>query len=197
MRGEAMKSLCIRLEKMGEPLKDYRALEFFARAGDWQTAEYFSKVKHLCAWEIDPEFEIDLIRNLPGADIRIGDSYMLGREECYQNKFGFVVFDNPQNIFNGHCEHFEALPLLPHLMAERGVVIFNVNRCPFNYEQNPEWKKRREEYYGRDAHKVDVGFFIDFYTRKFSDMGLNVYISFEAKRNKEYLSYLVFGLERL
>ena len=196
MRGEAMRSLCIRLEQMGEPLNDYRALEFFARAGDWQTAEYFLKVKDLCAWEIDPEFELDLTRNLPGADIRIADSYMLAKEKCYQGEFGFVVFDNPQNIFNGHCEHFEALPLLSNLMAKSGVVIFNVNRCPFNYKQSPEWQKRREEYYGRDAHELNAVFFIDFYTKKFSDMGLKVRFSFEEQRNKDYLSYMVFGLEQ-
>jgi hypothetical protein len=196
MRGEAMKLTCDRLEQMGEPLGEYRALEFFARAGDWQTTVYASKVKSLSAWEIAPDYEMDLKRNLPGAEIRIEDSYKLAQEKCYQNAFEFIVFDNPQSVFGDYCEHFEALPLLLQLMAKQGLVIFNINRRPFNYEQSPAWQKQRMEYYGCDASTLDAGFFLAFYACKFAAMGLKVRFSFEEQRNKEYLSYLVFGLER-
>jgi hypothetical protein len=191
-----MRLLCSRLEQMGEPLGEYRALEFFARAGDWQTNAYATKVKSLSAWEINPDFELDLKRNLPGAEIRIGDSYELALEESRQGTFEFIVFDNPQNVFADHCEHFEALPLISQLMATKGLVVFNINRRPFKYVESPEWQRRRKEYYGRDASALDVDFFIAFYGVKFAAMGLKVRFSFEVQRNQEYLSYLVFGLER-
>ncbi len=196
MRGEAMRSLCNRLEQMSEPLGEYRALEFFARAGDWQTTAYAGKIKTLFAWEIDPNFEIDLQRNLPDAEIRIGDSFKLAHEKCYRRAFEFLVFDNPQNVFGKHCEHFEALPLIRNLMSDHGIVIFNVNRKPFNYADSPEWQIRREQYYGRDASVLDSSFLLDFYTRKFHELGFEERFSFEQQRNKEYLSYLVFGLRR-
>lgn len=196
MRGEAMKRVCDRLEQIGEPLGEYRALEFFAREGDWQTTVYASRVKSLFAWEITPDFEKDLRRNLPRAEISIGDSYQLAHEKRHQGRFEFIVFDNPQNVFGDRCEHFEVLPLIPRLMATQGVVIFNINRHPFNYEQSPEWQKRRKEYYGCDASALDAAFFLAFYVRKLTVMSLKVRFSFEEPRNKEYLSYLVFGLER-
>ena len=196
MRGEAMRRVCDRLDKMGEPLGNYQALEFFARRGDWQTTVYASKVKSLHAWEIASEFEMALKRNLPRAEIRIGDSYKLAQEKCNQGKFDFIVFDNPQNVFGDRCEHFEALPLTPQLITEQGVVIFNINRRPFDYEKSPEWQKRRSEYYKCDASILDGGFLLAFYSRKFATMGLKVRFSFEQQRNKEYLSYLVFGLDR-
>ena len=197
MRGKAMKLLCHRLKQMGEPLSNYRALEFFARSGDWQTYAYVSEVKNLSAWEIDSNFKIDLKRNLPSAKIRIGDSYKLAHEKCYHGAFEFIVFDNPQNVFGDHCEHFDALPLISNLMSKQGVTIFNINRHPFNYAESPEWQKRRNEYYGLDASELDVDFLLDFYANQFADMGLKVRFSFEEQRNIEYLSYLVFGLERI
>jgi len=51
-----------------------RALEIFAREGDWQTQAYADKVKSLEAWEINPAFESALRKNLPGAKILITDS---------------------------------------------------------------------------------------------------------------------------
>ncbi len=192
-----MKLICSRLEQMGEPLSQYRALEFFARAGDWQASAYAAKVKSISAWEIDPNFEKDLKRNLPDAKIQIGDSYNLAYDKQYQNVFEFIVFDNPQNIFSDYCEHFEALPLISELMAKQGLVIFNVNRHPFNYAENPEWQKRRMEYYGCDASDLNSAFLLNFYPHKFFTMGFKVRFSFEEQRNKEYLSYLVYGLERI
>jgi len=195
MRGEAMKALLCRLEEVGEPLAEYDALEYFARAGDWQTTTYASRVRTVTAWEIMPDHEAELRRNLPNAHIRIGDSYELAHEERYLNSVQFIVMDNPQGIFGKYCEHFEALPLVRQLVSRKGgVVIFNINRHPFDYEKNPLWKKRRSEYYGRDASDLEVDFLLEFYSQRFSESGLNTRFSFEQPRNKEYLSYMVFGV---
>ena len=180
---------------MGEPLEDYRALEFFARTGEWQTIAYAGSVKRLTAWEIDSGFEAELRRNLPRAEVIIGNSFELSLENRFSGAFEFIVIDNPQSIFEGYCEHFEALPLVPRLLsAAGGVVIFNINRRPFNYEQLPDWQKRRTDYYGRDAVSLGVDFLLDFYTARFAAMALRVRFGFEEQRNSEYLSYLVFGL---
>lgn len=192
-----MKRLCERLGQMGESLSHYRALEFFARTGAWQTMAYIDKVKSLTAWEIDCGFEAELRRNLPQARVIIGDSFKLARQRQFFGAFEFIVIDNPQGIFEGHCEHFEALHLVRRLLSPKGgVLVFNVNRRPYNYEQHPEWQKRRKKYYGRDAAYLDSEFLLGFYTEKLLSMGLDMRFSFEEQRNKEYLSYLVFGLAR-
>ena len=189
-----MRLVCLRLEQMGEPLSNYNALEFFARTGDWQTKVYYKKIKSLCAWEIDPEYEIKLRNNFPEAEVIIGDSYQTAKKEYFHGRFEFIVFDNPQNIFGKYCEHFEALPLVKRLISNKGVVIFNVNLNPFDYENNYEWAIRRSNYYGQDASLLDIDFVFDFYKNKFEEMGLVIRFMFEQQRNKEYLSYIVVGL---
>jgi len=197
MRGQAMKQVCSQLEVLGEPLSKYRALEFFARSGDWQTVAYAHKVKTLTAWEIDPMFEPQLRLNFPSADITIGDSFMLANKKDFKHAFEFIVIDNPQGIYGKYCEHFEALNLLPNLMSRRGVVVFNVNRKPFNYSHDLLWQKRRHDYYKMDASNMDVDYLLEYYEKIFSELLFRSRFSFEVKRNNEYLSYLVFGLERV
>ena len=195
MRGQAMKKVCNKLVLYGEDLSRMDALEFFARTGEWQTIEYVNQVNSLSAWEISPEYEKSLRENLPNANIEIDDSFSLAKDKKYRNKFQFIVFDNPQNVFNSYCEHFEAIELVPLLSKGKSIVIFNVNLNPFNYDSSPEWKSRRQEYYGSDADSLSIDFLIGFYKRKFIDMGLDIRFCFEEKRNDEYLSYLVMGIE--
>jgi hypothetical protein len=182
---------------MGIGLRDLIALEFFAREGDWQTQSYANQVKELHAWEIDPFFKPKLEKNLPNAQIRIGDSFLIAQEEIYKEKFDFIVFDNPQNIYGRYCEHFEALSLIAGLLRSQGVVIFNVNLAPFDYDKFPLWKKRRSDFYLSDVSAVNPQFFFDFYDKFFSLHGFDVKFKFEEKRNDEYLSYLVYSLSRV
>jgi len=195
MRGNAMRKLCDRLTGIGERLSAYRALEFFARSGDWQATAYVDRVASLTAWEIDPKFERELRNNLPRAEIVICDSFDLARRPENQRRFEFIVLDNPQNVYGaGYCEHFEALELTPRLLSNSGVIVFNVNRCPFGYDQHPMWQRRRAEYYRRDAAALGSQFLLEFYAQRFGDLGFSVRFSFEQQRNAEYLSYLVFGV---
>ncbi|NUM88091.1 MAG: hypothetical protein HUU37_02700 [Bdellovibrionales bacterium] len=200
MRGEAMKRVCARLQQMGEDLSSFCALEFFAREGDWQTAVYFPKVRSLDVWEIDPAFRPALERNLPGARITIGNSFELALRPENQGRFDFLVFDNPQGLYgpkSEYCEHFEALALVPHLMSQRAWVIFNVNWHPFNYEEKPDWKRRRERYYGTmDTGSLDMHRLAIWYREMFETMRLRNLLSFSERRNDEYLSYLALKLEK-
>ena len=188
-----MRRLCARLAERGIELGSCRALEFFAREGNWQTVRYADKVARLDAWEINPKFEAALRRNLPQAAVRIGDSFALSQLPEFAGRFDFVVYDNPQVTFGDHnqyCEHFEALETLPRLMRERAVAIFNVNREPFDYELFPEWQKRRNRFYQRgDTANLEDGFLRAFYAAYFQGLGLTMLDAFIEPRHESYLSY--------
>ena len=95
---EPMRRVVAKLEGFGVELDKLDGLEFYAREGDWQTISYSGRLSTLHAWEIDPDRETALRRNLPRAIIRIGDSYELALLPEYQHKFSFINFDNPYPI---------------------------------------------------------------------------------------------------
>ena len=198
MQGKAMGEIVSFLESKGVEFSKLDALEFFARDASWQATKYSGKVRSMAAWEIDSQYEVDLRKNLPMATIAIGDSFILAKEDKYANLFDFIVFDNPQGVYAEHCEHFECIDLVPYLIKKQGgLVVFNINRTPFNYDKNSTWGKRRVEYYGQDASDLEAGFLLNFYKHKFSRLGMDVEFSFEQKRNEEYLSYLILKLKPL
>lgn len=197
MRGEAMCKICERLKSEGVKLDQYAALDFFAREGDWQTVVYAKEVGSIEAWEINPEFLPGLRRNLPGATVRIVDSYDYGTRT--QDRFDFVVLDNPQATFgpdDRYCEHFEALPVALRLLKSDAFLIFNMNRAPFNFDAHPRWQQRRGAFYGVDVtSSLSVeDFLLPFYRSYFADRGFETLQSFSQTRNDEYLAYAVFHL---
>ena len=198
MRGQAMKRVCEKLGRHGYNMSDMDALEFFAREGDWQTKEYAGKVKTVEAWEVNPNFENGLKKNLPDAVIRIGNSFELARDDMNKGKFDFIIIDNPQCLYgpnNEYCEHFEALELVPFLLKERGIVMFNINSNPFDYDKHPEWQKRRNEFYNlTDTSLLTKDFLLSFYKDFFKQMGLKIEFAWFESRNEQYLAYLIYGL---
>lgn len=200
MHGEAMQRICFKLKNMNYDLSKMRALEFFAREGNWQTTAYADKVKTLEAWEIDSAFEPELKRNLPQAVVRIGNSYTMSQNPCYWDKFDIIVIDNPQSVFGSqkeYCEHFEALEHVTNLMSSEVIVVFNVNRSPFNFENHPIWQIRRQQFYGvSDTTSLASDFLLSFYKEFFTKRKLVTLMSFIEHRNEEYLSYLIFSLRK-
>jgi len=196
MRGKAMSLIMNQLNRRGIDINSLKALEFFARKGNWHTLSYANKVNSITAWEIDTKFSNDLMINIPHATIRIGDSFELAKETQHSNSFNFIVFDNPQGVFGKYCEHFECLNLTTILISNNGgLVIFNINRTPFKYDKESIWAKKRNKYYDTcDASNLDANFLLNFYENKFKSLGFKTIFSFEQQRNKEYLSYLVFNL---
>lgn len=197
MRGQAMTKICERLISGGVDMRQLIALDFFAREGDWQTIVYAREVGSLEAWEIDPGFLPGLQRNLPGATLRIVDSYAHG--VITEDRFDFVVLDNPQAIFGPdgrYCEHFEALPVALRLLKPGAFLIFNLNWAPFNFSAHPEWQRRRANFYGvADTFVLSPeGFLLPFYAEYFTARGFKVLQSFVQPRNEEYLGYAVFRL---
>tara|TARA_Y100000739_G_C20458867_1_gene395819 strand:+ start:183 stop:773 length:591 start_codon:yes stop_codon:yes gene_type:complete len=196
MRGKAMLKICKKLLDKGIKLETFTALEFFAREGGWQTKSYSNLVKNLYAWEIDQKFKKNLTLNHPNAFIKIGDSFVFAKKKEFEEKFDFLVFDNPQSIYNGYCEHFEALENAYFLLKDFGIVIFNVNKKPFDYNPESDWAFRRNQYYAKDATNLSSQFIKNFYRKLFIKMNFQVIEIFEEKRNEEYLSYLVLMLSK-
>lgn len=197
MRGQAMAKICARLKTEGVEMQGFSALDFFAREGDWQTVVYAREVGAIEAWEISSEFLPGLQRNLPGAVVRIVDSYAYGSQTT--DRFDFVVLDNQQGTFGSkdrYCEHFEALPVALRLLKSGAFLIFNLNWAPFNFVAHPEWRRRRADFYGvTDTSALSIeGFLLPFYQRYFESRGFKVIQGFVQPRNDEYLAYAVYRL---
>jgi hypothetical protein len=195
-----MARVCARLEAAGIDLGSCRALEFFAREGDWHTTTYASKVAELDAWEIDPSCEAALRKNLPDACIRIGDSFEFATQREFASQFDLIVYDNPQMFFgscNQYCEHFEALSTLPNLMKPQAAVVFNVNRKPFDYDKWPRWQARRRQFYEcPDAAQLTPEFVMDFYGWHFNRLGLTTRLAFLEPRHLSHVDYFFARLEK-
>lgn len=196
MRDIAIREIIRRLLDVGTKLHEMKALDFFAREGDWQTCYYSKYVKQVYAWEIEPLFEKKLKENLPPtAKVTIGDSHILANN-CSE-KFDLIVLDNPQGCYGSYCEHFDALPLALHLLMNESIVIINVKYEPFDYENKLEWQKRRNEFYGTDASFLSDEFIDQFYTCYFKKQGYDVEHHFSVKRPQEKgLKACVFKLRK-
>lgn len=188
------------LSQRGEILSDLSALEFFARDGSWHTLDYFQAVGSITLWEISPEFEMGLRQNFSEAEVAIGDSFKLARIPSNQNRWNFIVFDNPQNCFGpkgNFCEHFEALAEVPFL-ADRNkasLVVFNVNSNPFNFDSFPKWRARRDSFYQvKDSGHLSLDFLANFYVSFFGEMGFHVEFLETFDRDPSYLHYFVVKL---
>jgi hypothetical protein len=195
-----MKRVCIRLKSLGFDLSKLRGLEFFAREGDWQTISYAQEIAELDAWEIDPKFEQTLRANLPRARVRIGNSFDLATQKEYARAFDFIVYDNPQGFFgdkNQYCEHFEALETINPLIGSEAIIIFNINREPFNYDNLPDWRLRREQFYRRaDTSLLDEDFLLSFYRDYFQARRLELREVFIEPRHENYLAYFVAAVAK-
>lgn len=194
---EPMKQVLNKLQKEGLDLSSFHALEMFAREGDWHTTVYENQVKSLDAWEIDPAFQEGLRRNLPQANVTIADSIQEMKKPAHEGKYDFIVVDTPMNRYgpnNEYCEHFDVVPAVCRLLANRGILIFNVNTKPYNFDRFDEWQKRREEYYGlEDTSNLSLKFLLDFYKGMFEQEGYTVEKAFSVPRggyDNEGLHYL-------
>tara|TARA_B100000242_G_scaffold293534_1_gene271968 strand:+ start:1669 stop:2268 length:600 start_codon:yes stop_codon:yes gene_type:complete len=163
-------------------------LDVFARDGSWQTKAISKLVKITHAWEVDETFRESLIDNLPeGTIVKIGDSHELIQIE--KEKFDIVVFDNPMNCYGEfleYCEHFDIIQNFRLIAKDDVVVIYNVKSEPFDYDQNPNWQKRRNEFYKlEDTSSLSIGFLRGFYEDLFSKLGYKTQKVIVAKRPQE------------
>lgn len=197
MRGPGMKRLCSDLISAGFDLSEMDAVEVFGRKGDWHTVDYAGMVSSLEVWEIDPQHNADLEKNLPGAMIRNVDSITFAADPVNRERFDFVVIDNPQALFgpgDAYCEHFDVLMPATGMLRPNGVIVFNVNIRPYDYELHPDWQKRRAAFYGQTGtDSLALADMEDFYAEQFKQWGRAVAYSKAHKRN-EFLYYLAYRL---
>ena len=176
----------------GKSLRNSVALEFYARSGTWMTTDYSDGIQELHAWEIDKQFEADLRLNLPNANVRIGDSYVISLEDRYNTYFDVVVLDNPQGVWDKYCEHFEALERAFVLVKSPSIIVFNVNFRPFDYDSHPDWQRVRSEYYGKDARHLSENDITETYISKCESAGFKVLSHASEIRDSKYL--MLFGI---
>lgn len=204
-RSQGMSIVCNKLKEKDIGLSNKHALEVFAREGDWQTTVYANKVKTLEAWETNPKFEEGLRRNLPMAKIRIIDSIKELQSNKDFQKYDFVVIDNPQGCFGSgeqYCEHFDVIKNIYKVLSDEAIVIFNINKEPYDFDKFSAWQRRRSEFYGvEDTSNLEIDFLLQFYKNFFSKSGYDTDFCFnvcrEKYKNEDYLHYFVFSLKKI
>ena len=198
---ERMSDLITFLEKRVD-ISKLDALEVFGRTGDWHTTVYANKIKSLQVWEIDKKWKNALKKNLPNAKIKILDSIKTIVENLEPSKFDLIVIDNPMTTFgtkkepNLYCEHFDFIKNIGNIIDKEAIIIFNINKNPFDYDKFPEWKKCREKFYERKrTAKLGIRFLIKFYKKLFLKIGYKTVFQKIFKRH-EYSDYFVFFLRK-
>ena len=83
-----------------------------------------------------------------------------------------------------------------NIIDKEAILIFNINKNPFDYDKFLEWKKRREKFYKRKrTSKLSLQFLILFYKKLFLMIGYKTIFQKIFKRN-EYMDYFVFFLRK-
>jgi len=186
--------LCDDLEASGFNLRQMDALEAFARKGDWHTMAYADRVRSLTVWEIDPQHNDDLRRNLPKATVLNVDSVEFANEIQNRARFDLVVLDNPQGLYgpdDAYCEHFDILMPAATMLRRGGVLVLNVNVHPYDYERQITWQRRREAFWGlADASHLDIDAIPEVYRTLFANAGMSTVQARYYQRN-EFIYYLV------
>tara|TARA_Y100001949_G_scaffold147727_1_gene131800 strand:+ start:308 stop:1027 length:720 start_codon:yes stop_codon:yes gene_type:complete len=192
------------LESQGIELNKLSALEMFGRDGTAHVMAYADKVRALEVWEIDRKWEVKLKNNLPNAEIKIIDSVNEINNGVNLPKFDLIMIDNtipmfgPENEQEKYCEHFDFIKNIGRIMEENTIIVFNVNKQPFNYDNQLKWKKRREEFYGAvDTSNLSIEFLLNFYKELFLSLNLATIFCDIVLRHSPHLDYLIFNLRKI
>lgn len=153
-------------------LSELDALEMFAYTGKLQTMDYASLVSSLEAWEINPNNEEALKRNLPYAKIKIVDSYKEIKET--KNKFNLIVIDSP-----GSLEHFDVLPHLKRITKLPATIILNViPKMQKGIEDDSEYtshlERRHAFYKTNNPENIELESMLKIYEDRFQKMGFKI-----------------------
>ena len=201
--GSATIDVMSEIERRDVKLRDVNALEVFGGTGEIHTVDYASRVKSLTVWEINPELESRLRRNLPLANIKITNS--LDEVRTTSKKFNLVVLDNALFVSESSlCEHFDFFPAVFRILADRAVLIMNV--VP---EASPEFRqefqvfdpyhlRRRAEFYGSVCPEtVPIDEMVETYRTLAAKASFELDWYFSKKRGKNVdVHFLVLALRR-
>jgi hypothetical protein len=139
-------------------IKKFRVLDLFAGHGAQTTKDTFHLAGSLEAWEINPAFEQDLRRNLPGATVKIVDTYY--NIKLTDQKYDMVIADTWVREFEGHCEHFELFPDIFRILKPFSILIFNVMSEIYSpgYLTESHKKKRGDFYNVSDPYTIPANY---------------------------------------
>jgi hypothetical protein len=158
-------------------LAEAQVLEAFARDGAITVSSYVPFLKNpkkqLECWELNPDHEYRLLQYTD--KVKIVESYQFMLDAIIQGRsWDLIIIDIPQGLHSSsdreiHAEHFDFLPLALRALNDEGVVVFNLNRKPYNrdekgshgYDEYAEynyqtWMQKREQFYGCVSHREEV-----------------------------------------
>lgn len=191
------------LRRRGVRVEDLDALEIFGRDGLDHTTTYGGDVRSLEVWEIDEDRRAELEKNLPGASIKIVDSY----EEIARtpNRFDLVVVDNAMGLYGGHCDHFDLFPDEIFRIARDEcvlalIVIPRIDAATLRHFpelSDPAYLARRAAFYGvEDAADIPRGRIVETYRGFVERSGRRLDWSFLMKRSGAGVDYLVLKISK-
>jgi hypothetical protein len=194
------------LSRRGIRLRELQALELFAHSGFLHTKDYLPKVANLEAWEIDPRQEEALRQNLPGAVVKITDSYQEIKRT--PRKYNLIVLDAPDCVHGDHgqfCEHFSMLPDVFPIAQDSTVLVLNVmpgypnGKSRRRHCFSEAHLEQRRRFYGTDhPETVRWADMIPVYRHLVETNGFELEWYFCRKRTRDgRLHYLVLKLRRL
>jgi len=185
---KATNELIFQLKEKGIDFKKLSCLELFGRDGTWHVSIFAKIVKSLEIWEIDSKWKLDLEKNFPDSKIRIIDSIKTIKNNSDLPKIDLLLIDNPMNVYKNiegekFCEHFNIIKEIYKFCKKEIVIIFNVNRAPFDYNKYPEWKKFRDNFYKNSkTDELSIDFLHEFYQELFKNIGLETIFKINVTR---------------
>lgn len=166
------------LEEQGIDLSTMDILSPYAKKGEYRTAEYARRAKHLTAWEIDPNNFKGLIKNLPSNTIaKLCDSC----EEIYKEtwKYDFVIVD-PYFGDSKYTEGFCLFPGIYRILKPHAYILSVVLLDPHPYANargygvSDKLKLGRKLFYGTKSEIVTEQEVEDAYARHAAENGYKV-----------------------
>ena len=185
---KATNELISELKVKGINFEKLSCLELFGRDGTWHVSIFDKIVKSLEIWEISKECKFDLEKNFPDSTIRIVDSVKTIKNGSDLPKIDLLLIDNPTNVYKNskgekYCEHFDVIKEIHKFCKKEILVIFNVNRAPFDYDKYPEWKKFRDSFYKNSkTNELSIDFLHKFYEELFKKIGLETIFKINVTR---------------
>jgi hypothetical protein len=195
------------LRRRDVDLETMRALEVFGFTGERFTKHYAPLVASLEVWEKHAPYEAGLRRNLPGAEIKITDSF--AEVARCERTYDLIVVDNPI----GELEHFDLFPHLFRLASQDAVLVLLVTpeadartRAHYNGVMGRNQLERRREFYATDEPEhIPLERMVQRYGQLAGECGFALRWAFSVQRSELFgvvprplsLHYLVVSITRV
>lgn len=199
-----MQKVMEELERRRSPLGEIDGLEVFGGDGTRHTIDYAARLRSLEVWEVDPDRQAELQKNLPNALIRNVDSYV----EVNKTKrtYDLVVLDNAVSLFGPDlcfCEHFEIFTPILAILRSPGVIILNVlpevkDDPDQEFHSRVTQLARRRHFYGEvNSSCIELKRMIESYREKLWSQGWELEWEFSRQRTvRSKVHYLIMKVTR-